>query len=310
MAPNLFTFNPFVGMSPGIVLDRTVVSGRTGRLVPPQITCGSSFIGIDNRWQHPPLTADGRLYEAAVTVIEPHGKKPFPVLTPRHVGSSQVYCLVDTTLPPRVTLRQSPAVVRARFGLEISAGVETLLADASTQQYFLAFTTPDAEVEVWYASGYLSCLRRQGEQVVSVMLSPDEMVARRIAQSDDELQGLVGSTVTDQKRRHGVVAGMIRLLSVFKDRAAVDLLADFLREYRADCTTRMCQNIEAALRPQHHPLVSYFRTDLVVTGQPTLEAPQKVRTRDRKARKAAFDAVHRQLMRGPTTVKSHVPWQK
>jgi len=259
MTTNLYTFNPFTGVSVGIPLILDGVNPRNNRPVSPHIACGPAFVAIENRWQHPPLDRHGRLREASLHLIEPlSGAKPFEVLVPQHGQEGNIYCFVENTIPRGMKLKVKPEEVRARFAVQLSANVRMVIYDKVTQSYLLEFSADNAEVNIWYETGHIARIVCRGDSIVQIPLTPVEITKERIYQYEEQFLDLKDELEADQKRRHGIIAGALRLLCVTNDCDAENLLVEFLVEQIPYLTERLREQIRFVLLEKRHPLAGNF----------------------------------------------------
>lgn len=292
--PNLYTFNPFSGISAGISLIRNGVNPRTNRPVPPHIACGPAFVAVENSWKLQHLDHNGLLYEASLHRIEPpSGAKPFEVLVPKHGQETKLYCYVDTAIPKGIKLKEKLEEVRARHAVETSDEVRLVIWDKMTQRYLLEFGTNGAEVDVWYETGHIARLVRRGDALVQIPLSATEIARERIWQYEGQIETLNPSVEADQKRRHGIIAGAVRLLRIMSNREAEDLLVDFLIEQIPHLTERLREEIRGVLLAKGHLLAGNFfpgwTTNIVQLKSKVASDDTKSRSQARKRQRAEED---------------------
>jgi hypothetical protein len=281
--PNLFTFNPFSGISAGIHLVLNGTNPRNNRPVPLHIACGPAFVAVETGWKHPTLDRNGRLHQASLHYIEPlSGAKSFEVLVPMHEQETKLYCLVDSIIPKGVKLKSKPEEVRARFALETSEGVRMVIWDKMTQSYLLEFSADGDEVDIWYETGHIARIVRRGGSIIQIPLTATEIAQERVWQFEDQISGLQDGVEADQKRRHGIIAGSVRLLRNTSDRDAEDRLVDFLVEQIPHLTEGLRTEIRSVLLAKGHSSAGDF-----TLGWPTNVVQLKPKSSDGKARSAA-----------------------
>lgn len=256
---NLYTYNPYVGVTSGIKLFTNAVNPRTGRIAPPQIQCGGGFIAAEKQWNHLPLDRNGRLMAASLHQITPiSGGKPFEVLVPWHRGSTMLYCYVESIPPAGVKPRVRPEEVRARYLMQATDGVRVILQDQVSQSFLLEFSQDGDEVDIWYENGHISRLAREAGRIVTLRLQPEEIAELRVEQLNEQLAEMKGGVEVDNKRRYGIIAGAVRLLRIVNDHAAQDVFVNFLLEQQTHLTSQLRAEVRALLLEQGNPFAGNF----------------------------------------------------
>lgn len=303
---NLYNFDPFTGVTAGIRLVLDGINPRNQQPTPPHIAAGPAFVTTDKSWRHPPLDRNGRLHEASLQLIEPiSGAKPFEVLVPRHAQESNLYCFVDSSIPQGVKLKAKPEEVRARFAVETSEQVRTVIWDKMSQTFLLEFKEESAQADVWYENGYIARLARRGDCIVQISLNASEIAKERVWQFEDQISELKDGIEADTKRRHGIIAGTIRLLRTTSDRGAQDKFVDFLVGQIPQLTERLRDEIRLELLSKKHPLAGNFlfgwATNVVQLKQSSPEASRlRAKADARKRARADEERERREALKGPT----------
>lgn len=302
MASNLFTFNPFSGVSEGIRLVANGVNPRNQRRLPLHIACGAAFVAIEQGWKHPPIR-HGLLHEASLHLIEPaNGNHSFNVLVPRNEGSKRLYCFVDSTVPAHIRSRVTGEMVRARTCVVMQGQARMVAYDHVVQSYLVEFSDEDDQLDVWYESGAIGRLVRRGNQIVSIRLTPSEIARERIEQF--EAQFAESANVEfDIRRRHGIIAGAVRLLRYTTDRNAENELVDFLVDQLPHLTERMRAEIRELLLVKNHPFAGNFLAgssmgNIVVLPTDPDSAARRAKAAQRRRDRSDADRELRLSMRG------------
>jgi hypothetical protein len=304
MTTNFCTFNPFTGITAGVHLVTDGVNPRNQRLNPPHIACGPAFVAVEKSWKHPPLDREGRLREASLHQIEPiSGGKTFEVLVPRHGEENRLFCLVDSTIPKGVKLKVRPEDVRVRRAVEVSEGARMVIWDSMSQTYLVEFSADNAEIDIWYETGFIARLVRRGDAIVQIPLTATEIAQERVWQFEGQLKTLNSSVEADMKKCHGIIAATVRLLRHTSDRWAEDVYVDFLVEQIRYLTEGLREEIRMVLLTKHHHLAENFLpgwTTNVVPLKPKPSGDGKARSQVRKRLRAEEDRQRTFANKGPS----------
>ncbi len=255
---NLFTFNPFTGLTAGVALTMNAIGSR-GQSLPPHVMCSGNFLAVEKGWQHPPLDRTGHLQAASVYLIEPqHGGKPFSVLVPKNVHSDALYVHVVNNKPEHVKLLHRPDDVCAWSMITVQGDIDLILQSKQSMEYFIGFHSEGDEVSLWYPTGHIARLVRRGDEVVSVPLTAREIAEERVYQLQSQLEEVLEEDAVSTKRRHGILWGGLRVLRTVSDRKAQDVWVDFFTDQLQYMNDHLREAIRAELLKKAHPFAGNF----------------------------------------------------
>jgi hypothetical protein len=306
MAPNLYTFNPFSGVTTGIQMTTDALSPR-GQTLPDHIMVGNrGFIQLEKNWRHPSYARGTRLFEASLALISAASGTEFEVLAPRNQYSNKLYCFVDPAMPAGTRLRANPEEVNAWIYQVATDGVRIVMFDKFVGAYLVEFEADGDEIDIWFQNGYIARLLRQGDVIVSADLSASEIAGERVYQMQDQIDSLKLSEEIGMRRCHGIIGGATRLLAVTRDRSAQDVYVDFLSGYLKHMTDRLRSEVRQVLLQLKHPYAGNFADGwagnvvaMPERGDDAQAGAQKLAAaKARKAKKAAEDRALREKMRG------------
>lgn len=256
---NLYTFNPFTGITAGIRLVLDGVDPRTQRPTAPHIAVGSRYVAVDKFWKDVSLDGVGRLHDVSLHTVHLHsGAKSFPVLIPQHPKETKLYCYIDPTVPKGVKPWVNPQDVRARFGIGTMRGVKPVVSDNFTQTFFLEFEEEDSQVDIWYETGHIARLVRRADELVEIRLTAKEIAKERTWQFQKQMEELHDDDGVTMKCRHGIIGGAIRLLRLTHDHGAQDELVDFLVDQLPNLTLSLRNEIHSLLKAKGHLFAGNF----------------------------------------------------
>lgn len=301
VAHNLFSFNPYSGVTMGIrpVIDQFDMMKRTLR--PPHVACGNAFVSINNRWD--PELREGLLLDATLRLISPAERRPFEVLDVRPAQATHLYLIVEPNRSgPGVKTKVTADMVNAIAQVEVGDGVRIVLSDVRSGQTFLEFHKDNGVAFVWSPDGLIYRFCREGAHIVHRPLTAVVMADLRIAQFRERVKSLDRSQPDQLRRYHGVVFGAIRLLRFTRDPEARDVLVEFLIEQIGpNLTDRIREEIRLILLDQGHPNACMFLSlEFVSTTEPVRCGARRKPTAKRVAR-SNKDREERMLRRGPAS---------
>ncbi len=298
MAQNLFSFNPFSGVTAGIQLITDGVSS-TGRVLPDHVMIGNcGFIQVEKNWRNVPLAAGKRLFDASLKLITPNKGSSFEVLAPRGPHFDKLYCFVDSIIPAGMKLQAEPEEVNAHVQEVVSGEARLVMFDRFCGSYFLEFSDENDEVEIWYQNGHIARLVRRGDQVVSVPLSVQEIAQKQEWQLRSCISELDSNRGYDVRRLHGILGSAIRLLRAARDRSVQDIYVDLLVDEIGNMTDRLRTEARNVLLSLGHPSAGNFADDwginvVPLCGKKNIPAEAKAK----RAKRAARDREVRERMR-------------
>ena len=298
MATNLFSFNPFQGLTAGFVLQVNKFDQRRGTILPAHVLCGEGFIQVEKSWK--PTLKDSRLFEATLRMVTPLQGKPFRVID--QGNSTSIYLQVTMATPAGISPKASANVVNAIGKTTVSEGVQVVMYDNLTPDSILEFVDDGAHVEIWAATGAVYRFRRHGLDIVQEHLTFEQMAGLRVVQLNEQIVTLDLNNSDHVRKYHGIVGGAVRLLQYAQDRKAREVLIDFLVQQNGpNLTMRLRDNIRMLLLGYKHPSSCMF-----VEGydKPFLETKETCGRRKPTAKKvlrAQQDRERRAQMKGASS---------
>lgn len=241
MATNLFTYNVnSMSLTNGIAL-AVGARGLNNKPLPPHLSVGEWYIQVDRAWSNPPalLTSAG-----LKTCYTPAGK-PFNVF--QKAVDQNDYVLIDVSPVAGVKPHYSAEAVNAFEHVVCDFNGEIIFVDRMLGSALVSLPCEYAQVEVWRRDGTIHQLVRRGGRVVRTPLSMADVIKKRVAQLDGQLQGLNQHDVNDLRKAHGIIAGAIRLAK-HADHDALSILTDFLLQYREQMTQRLRADVRQVLQ--------------------------------------------------------------
>ncbi|HEY0964173.1 MAG TPA: hypothetical protein VGE31_00025 [Candidatus Paceibacterota bacterium] len=304
MASNLFSFNPFSGVSAGITPVTDLYDFKRQRLRPAHIACGDQFIQIDNTWQAPPYR-EGKLFEANLRTIAPPGKRAFEVVSQKQSTIDALYLFVDTTIEAEgVRSRITADMVNATAQIEITDGVRIVMHDVLSGKAFLEFHKEGGTVFLWTPDGWIYRLIRENGEIKNRPLRPVEIAEMRTAHFREILRGMNHLLPEQLRRCHGIISSAVRLLRYTRDAEARDVLVDFFLEQSGPkMTDRIREDIRIILLEVGHENACMFLSPEYASGDSKACCSRRKPSQKRLAR-STHDRELRQQMRGPSGGKT------
>ncbi len=252
---NLYTYNPFTGIVLGMQVELHGMNPRNQRSLPPHVSCGAMFVGLDTSLPAPPIK-DGLINSGSLRLVEPMNSNVcFHTLVQLYQGEKNVFVQFNQRQPHNIRLHYNPETINAWWMGEANHGAQVIVGDRRAGEYFVEFPRDGAEFVVWYINGHISRVVRRGDTVVEMPFTPIEIARMRI---DQVLDSLAEMSVSDVSRRNGVMNAILRLLSVTSDQGAFDEYVDFLVDQRQGMSGGLAAAVRAELLRHHHPFAGHF----------------------------------------------------
>jgi hypothetical protein len=298
---HLFTYNPLSGLSAGVPITvGAPLSTNPSRVAPPHLSVGvAGFIDVNTRWRNAHIVS-GRLLRSSITMIEPQGKRVFYVFdAPRANDNFNSIVFIDTSMPKNMK-RRAETDVNAWTGMR-GEGFKTICFDSASGGALL-HCGPNATIELFQFDGSVHLLSVVNGKVSTVPLSQKQMAKLRVDQFEEQIAILDLSAERDVRRLHGIIAGALRLVSVVKEAAALDVLGDFFITHQAELTDNLRMQVRGTLTDRGHSATGTFLDGFEATNVVkirSLEAVQKRAQAEQKRRERSIrDRELRASMRG------------
>jgi len=247
MVQNLYTYNPYNGLLPGISLAIGVQSLHDSRKTyPPHLRCGDDFIAVERSWMQPDIV-HGRLMSASVEQRAPEGKRPFKVFYRHNDASKAVYVYLIPSMPDGMKSKVDTSFLNCWRGI-VTEGADVLMSDPFSGEALVALAKDGDRVRLFVNDGQVYSLLFKDGSLLVEYLSYVDMADLRIEQFESQIAGLDISEEADMRRFHGVLAGAIRLLRATAMNEGVrKIFRDFLLEHVGHMTARLRQEVRTIL---------------------------------------------------------------
>lgn len=298
----LFSFNSFSGLTPGIRPSPESYNMQRQRMESAKIVCGDLCLRLDQRY--PPELKAGVAYEGDVHTITPRhpGARSFKVLGKPEVNSTRLYVLIDPIAKPKGVkeVKVTGDMVNAFVMVKKTDGVEVIMHDRLTGAALIEFQLDGSSAFVWSPDGMIYQICREGITLVHRSLTPAEIAGHRVEQLTSQIDTLDLKDESAMRRYHGIIAGAIRLLRHTRDVDARDVLVDFLVEQIGPNLTDSLRNdIRCLLLYYDHPKANFFlRGAGIVILEETKSSSARRKLTPKKKERSLRDQETRLRMRG------------